>query len=252
MAEMSIPVMMREARKAITAENYENAALLYTELMAREEMADNFDIRVRHAYCIERNGHINQAIALYKGIVEHYRETGETGAADSVEVTIQELENRMKEERAAAKAEAERIAAEKAMKAQAEIERIRQQKEREEKLRQQQEHEEKIRLQKEREEQLRLEKERKEQEAREKVLQEEQARRELLEKKKAEAEKARAERLQTKKNKPATTMADFLDTIQTEAFNVSPGHSDKEEVAIIDLSDIEEPEPDHSDKPWLG
>lgn len=253
MEAMGVPKMLREARKAVTAQDYEQAVLLYTALIAREEMADNFDIKVRHAYCIEKTGQINQAITLYKDIVKHYRDAGETDAAESVEETIEGLENRVKEELAAARAEAERIEAEKARKAQEEIERLRQEKEREEQLLLQKEREEKIRLQKEREEQLFLEKKRKEREAREKVHQEEQDRRELIKKKKAEAEKARSERFKSKKTKPATTMTNFLDTIQTEAFNVSPeDNSDEEEIAVIDLSDVEETGPDQSNKPWLG
>lgn len=254
METMTVPVLLREVRKAITAQNYAQAALLYTELMARKEMTDNFDIQVRHAYCVEKTGHINQAIALYKGVVTHYRAADETGAAESVEKTIAELEKKVAEERAAAKAEAERIKAEKVSKAQAEIERLRLEKEREEKLRLEREKAEKIRLEKAREKELLLEKARREQEAREKILREEQARNDEIRKKKEEAEKARAERFKSKKSKPAATTSNLLDTVQIEAIDLSDGVSDdeEEETYEIDLPDSEEPEPDQPNKPWLG
>ncbi|MDQ6979823.1 MAG: hypothetical protein Q9M09_06530, partial [Mariprofundaceae bacterium] len=128
---MSVPVALRKARKAVSAGEYEEAALVYTVLMARDDIGDLFDIRIRHAYCVEKTGHANQAVALYKGIGKLYREAGETGAAESIDKTVESLEKRIRDEQAEAraevervKAEAEKIKAQKIREAKAEAERI--------------------------------------------------------------------------------------------------------------------------------
>jgi membrane protein involved in colicin uptake len=250
MEELSVPVMLRNARKAISARNYGEAALLYTRLMAREEMADNFDIRVRHAYCVDKTGHTNQAITLYKGIAEHYRSVGEDGAAKNIEQTIEELETSVKEKLAAARAEAERVKAEKAKIAQAEIERLRREKEREEQLRVEREIEALIRAEEERKEALRLEKERQEKEAQELIIQEQKARKALLRKKKAEAEKVRSARFQAKKTDTLTGIR----PLATGAFELAAEEKadDEEELLTFDISDSVESEFEKPDEPWLG
>ncbi|MDQ6954664.1 MAG: hypothetical protein Q9M20_04400 [Mariprofundaceae bacterium] len=113
MNDVNLPLMMRQARSAIFAHNYEEAAILYATLIAHEEMADNFDIKVRHAFCIEKTGHTKQAIKLYQGIAGLYKEAGEPGAAASVEQTIAMLVDDIEKKYAAAKAEEERVKAEK-------------------------------------------------------------------------------------------------------------------------------------------
>lgn len=234
METMSIPVIMRKARKAVSAGDYEEAALLYTTLMARNEIIDRFDIQIRHAYCIEKTGHIKQAIALYKGIVKQYREAGEVGAAASVEKTIQDLENKVREECAKVRAEAERIKAEKAQKARGEIERLRLEKERDMQLHLEKARSEKVRLQKEQAEGVRLEEESREVDRRARIIQEEKAFQEQLKKKKEAALKARAERLKSKKD-DASPSQNIDDILEIELFDESG--SDGDDAYEIDFSD---------------
>ncbi len=206
MGELNIPQTMRNARKAVTAGDYEKAALLYTSLMACDDITDHFDIQIRHAWCVEKTGHVRQAIALYQGIVQQYHAIGEHSAAASVEQTIKTLEDKLQAEREAAKAataeeaarlkaaeeEAAKIREEKARQAREEIERLRREKEREA----QQRREQQLQLERERAEQQRREQARLEQERRERILAEERAFQEQLKLKKEAALKARAERLE--------------------------------------------------------
>ncbi len=188
--EIDIPLMLRKARTAVFNKEYDEAAVLYTTVMAQKEMAANFDVKVRHAFCVEKTGHVNQAIKLYQGIVKHYREVGEDSAAEGVEYTIAELEKKLKEEAeakaaaaAAAKAAAEKEAAEKARLAQAHIDKLRAEKAAAEKAAAA-----KAAAEIAEQERLRLE------QAREEHAREEAARREEILRKKSEAEKARAKR----------------------------------------------------------
>jgi len=293
MEKISIPKTLREARKAVSAQNYVEAAMLYTSLMAQDEMADNFDIQIRHAFCVEKAGNKTQAITLYNGILIKYREIGEFGAANSVEKSIKELEHALKEERAAAKAEAERIElekenarieaekakAEKARIAKAEIERIKAEKEKArieaekakaekariakaeiERLRQEKELEEKIRFEKEieemRREEERLQKQLKK-EVQDALMQEEMARTQRIMQMKAEAEKARLDRLKEKKSKEFTIKVfDDPEPANKKSKNLAQELTDEDEDEekwnILDLSDVEEEEPEDSKEQWLG
>lgn len=111
---MNLPLVLRQARKAVAKQDYGEAAVLYTSMMSHEDMADNFDIKVRHAFCVEKTGHINQAIKLYEGIVKLYREAGEERAAEDVERIIDGLVDKVNEKEARKKAEARDAAAAKA------------------------------------------------------------------------------------------------------------------------------------------
>ncbi len=90
----SIPKLLREVRKAISQENYPQAELLYEQILQNPDMADDLDIRVRYAFCTEKNGNRDQAIDAYCEVLKIYRERGEEGAATSIEKILEGLRSK--------------------------------------------------------------------------------------------------------------------------------------------------------------
>lgn len=247
MSEMNLPSMMRKARHALSVQDYGEAAILYTALMGHEDMADNLDIRVRHALCVEKTGHTKQAMKLYQGIVEYYREAHEIGAAANVEQMIASLEAEMKEKQAVLKAkeEAERITLEKKRiklaeeKAQLEVAKAKAEAEKAqlevEKARAEAAKTKAAKLEIER---LRIE--RAKEEALVEKRREEKARQERIRREKAKAEEARAERAKARKAKDSLPSEDddYTATVKMGAFKLSD--MDEEDISVFDLSDTKE------------
>ena len=91
----SLPKLLREVRKAISKEEYAQAEKLYEQILAEPEMADDLDLRVRYAYCTEKNGNRDQAIDAYCEVLKIYQANGETGAAASIEKVLEGLRGRI-------------------------------------------------------------------------------------------------------------------------------------------------------------
>jgi len=233
---VNFPLMSRKARKAISAGHYEEAALLYTELMSHEEMADNIDIKIRHAFCVEKAGYSNQAIKLYREISAYYQKTGEVSARESIKRMLEQLENEEKEklvkvEHRKAEQDKIRIAEEKAK-----LEAIAKEKARIEKEKRKaiQGEIDQIRARKAEEESIRRDKLQQER------LLEEKARKESLRKAKLVAERTRQERHKVKKDKNSqATEYEFLSAVDLDGFDWTDMEED-DGIIVLDLSDTEE------------
>lgn len=94
MSKVSLPSLLRQVRKAISKENYQEAEVLYGKILEDPEMVDNLDIRLRHAYCLEKLGNIEQAVETYTAVIRIYNQTGEEGAAAALEQIISDLRNK--------------------------------------------------------------------------------------------------------------------------------------------------------------
>jgi len=91
MSSQSLPKLLRQVRKALATENYAEAEALYVTIMEFPDMADDLDIRVRYAYCTEKNGNLDQAIDAYCEVLKIYRERDEEAAATSIEKILEGL-----------------------------------------------------------------------------------------------------------------------------------------------------------------
>lgn len=89
----AVAALLRQARKAAFAEDYAKARDLYAEILATPDMADDLDLRIRYAWCLQHLGEMGECLAIYREVVDIYRQQGETGAAESLERTIRELES---------------------------------------------------------------------------------------------------------------------------------------------------------------
>ena len=89
--EVSLPVLLRKARKAVSSGDYEAAEPLYAQILQAPEMANNLDFKMRHAVCAEKVGKIDLALKTYQEIVVIYHEQGELSAAESIEKSIAAL-----------------------------------------------------------------------------------------------------------------------------------------------------------------
>ncbi len=88
---MSLPSLLRQARSAVSDKKYNEAEALYAAIMQYDEMKDNLDIKMRHAFCAEKSGNIEVALNYYQQIVVTYHEQGELAAAEILEKNIAAL-----------------------------------------------------------------------------------------------------------------------------------------------------------------
>ena len=85
---MNIPVMLRQARKAVAQEAFAEAERLYALVLQDKGMQDMIDIKVRHAFCLEKIESIHKAIQVYQSVVQVYQTQEESGAAKALELKI--------------------------------------------------------------------------------------------------------------------------------------------------------------------
>jgi len=90
---LNIPSLLRQVRKAVLKENYEEAVGLYELIVQDPEMAELLDTKTRYAFCVEKTGNMPKAIELYQEIVEIYKGSGESGAAKALELKISILKS---------------------------------------------------------------------------------------------------------------------------------------------------------------
>ncbi|WP_038248853.1 tetratricopeptide repeat protein [Ghiorsea bivora] len=90
---MNIPVMLRQARKAVAQENFVEAEQLYALVLQDEAMQDMIDIKIRHAFCLEKIEKTTEAIVVYQDVVRIYQAQDEVGAAKALTLKITILEN---------------------------------------------------------------------------------------------------------------------------------------------------------------
>ena len=88
---MNVHVIMRQARKAANKEQYEEARGLYQQVFDTGSMKDSLDIQLRLAWCHEHLGQVDEACALYQGVIKQYTDEGELGAAAALQKSVDAL-----------------------------------------------------------------------------------------------------------------------------------------------------------------
>jgi len=86
--------LLRQARKAAFKKDFAAARALYAEVRTIPGMADDLDVSLRLAYCAEQAGDVDEALRIYREVVDTYRNTGEAGAAEALEAVIANLEQK--------------------------------------------------------------------------------------------------------------------------------------------------------------
>ncbi len=81
---MSLPKLLREARKAAGSDDYAAAIQLYEKILSFPEMKDDLDVRLRYAYCAEQIGETEKARGLYAQVIETYKADNEVTAAEDL------------------------------------------------------------------------------------------------------------------------------------------------------------------------
>ncbi|MFQ5581436.1 MAG: cyclic nucleotide-binding domain-containing protein [Mariprofundaceae bacterium] len=89
-----LPVMqlLRQARKAAFKKDFSVARGLYAQVRSSPGMADDLDVSLRFAYCAQQAGDVEEALQIYREVVETYRRNSEEGAAEALEVVIKGLQ----------------------------------------------------------------------------------------------------------------------------------------------------------------
>jgi len=88
---VNVHVMMRQARKAANKECYKEACDLYQQVLDTDKMNDSLDIQLRLAWCHEHLGQVDEACALYQGVIKQYTDEGELGAAEALQKSVDAL-----------------------------------------------------------------------------------------------------------------------------------------------------------------
>ena len=91
--DLDIPTLLRQVRRSVLKEKYDEAVRLYELIIQDPEMGALLDTKTRYAFCVEKTGNLPKAIALYQDIVEIYKDARETGAAKALELKISILQS---------------------------------------------------------------------------------------------------------------------------------------------------------------
>jgi len=83
--------LLRKARKAVFAEDYELGRDLYAEAMAQPDHQANLDLRMRYGWCAQKCGDVEEAVRVYQQVQEQYLQMGEPAAAESLTLMIAAL-----------------------------------------------------------------------------------------------------------------------------------------------------------------
>lgn len=86
-------VLMRQARKAASKEQYQEACNLYQQVIDMDAMKDSLDLKLRLAWSHEHLGHVDEACRLYLQVIQQYKASGEEGAAKALQKSIDALQN---------------------------------------------------------------------------------------------------------------------------------------------------------------
>ena len=89
---MKIPAMLRQARKAVAQDNFVEAEHLYALVLQDEAMQDMIDVKIRHAFCLEKTERTTEAIKVYQDVVRAYQAQEEANAAKTLTLKIATLE----------------------------------------------------------------------------------------------------------------------------------------------------------------
>lgn len=88
----SLRQLLKQARVAITEEDYEKAISVYEEILSLNGMSKDLDTQLRLAWCHEQIEQIDDALGFYHQVIQQYEELNEKQAADQLREIVTKLE----------------------------------------------------------------------------------------------------------------------------------------------------------------
>ena len=85
------PVLMRKARAAVARQDFVQAGEMYAHILEKPEMANQINIHMQYAICIEKTGQLIQSIDQCEQRIHECEETGEIEQLKSLQLKISAL-----------------------------------------------------------------------------------------------------------------------------------------------------------------
>lgn len=101
--EKDIPELLRTARLAMLKQDFAQASQQYSIILTNPEMQKNIDLKAQYAFCLEKKGHLAEAIKQYHDVVVMYLKKKEMAAAKALDLKISVLRSLLEQKQAKAK-----------------------------------------------------------------------------------------------------------------------------------------------------
>ncbi len=85
------PVLMRKARAAVARQDFVQAGKMYAHILEKPEMANQINIHMQYAICIEKTGQLTQSIDQCEQRIQECEETGEIEHLKSLQLKVSVL-----------------------------------------------------------------------------------------------------------------------------------------------------------------
>ncbi len=85
------PLLMRKAKAAVARQDFAQAGLMYAQILEQPEMANQINVHMQYAMCIEKTGQLNQSIDQCEQRIHECEETGEIEQLKSLQLKVSAL-----------------------------------------------------------------------------------------------------------------------------------------------------------------
>lgn len=91
MSHCETPVLIRKARAAVARQDFVQAGEMYAHILERPEMANQVNIHMQYAICIEKTGQLTESIDQCEQRIHECEETGEFEQLKSLQLKVSVL-----------------------------------------------------------------------------------------------------------------------------------------------------------------
>ena len=85
------PLLMRKAKAAVARQDFVQAGQMYAQILEQPEMANQINIQMQYAICIEKTGQLSQSIDQCEQRIHECEETGEIEQLKSLQLKVSVL-----------------------------------------------------------------------------------------------------------------------------------------------------------------
>ena len=91
MEHCDTPLLMRKAKAAAARQDFAQAGQMYAQILEQPEMADQINVHMQYAICIEKTGQLSQSIDQCEQRIHECEETGEIEQLKSLQLKVKVL-----------------------------------------------------------------------------------------------------------------------------------------------------------------
>lgn len=91
MQHCDTPLLMRKAKAAAARQDFAQAGQMFAQILEQPEMADQINVHMQYAICIEKTGQLSQSIDQCEQRIHECEETGEVEQLKSLQLKVSVL-----------------------------------------------------------------------------------------------------------------------------------------------------------------